>query len=187
MRDELAQLIAREVKDPRVTAAGVVGVARVECTADFSVARVYVSIYATDAVAAKAMAGLATAAGFLRGPLARRLHLGKPPELRFIHDRSAEIALQLTAVVREDAAKAIAAGRTDDVPGAPPLTKPAIVDEVAADEADTDEVAEAAADAEADDAADAEEDDDAADDNDAADDAAEVADADADADAAPEA
>jgi ribosome-binding factor A len=111
MRDELAQLIAREVKDPRVTAAGVVGVSRVECTPDFSVANVYISIYAADAVAAKAIAGLEKAAGFLRGPLARRLHLGRPPELRFHHDRSSEVSLQLSQIVREDQAKAAEAGR----------------------------------------------------------------------------
>lgn len=112
MRDELAQLIAREVKDPRVTAAGVVGVSKVECTPDFSVANVWISIYASDAVAAKAIAGLKTAAGFLRGPLARRLHLGRPPELRFHHDRSSEVSLQLSAIVREDQAKATEAGRS---------------------------------------------------------------------------
>lgn len=125
MRDELAQLIAREVKDPRVTAAGVVGVAKVECTPDFAVAKVYVSIYADEAVAAKAIAGLKTAAGFLRGPLARRLNLGKPPELRFFHDRSAEMALKLTAVVREDAAKAAAAGRDLAAPAEAPAAPPA--------------------------------------------------------------
>ena len=124
MRDELAQLIAREVKDPRVTAAGVVGVSRVECTPDFAVANVWISIYATDAVAAKAMAGLKTAAGFLRGPLARRLHLGRPPELRFHHDRSSEVSLQLSQIVREDQAKAAAVGRA---PGsdAPVIDPPA--------------------------------------------------------------
>jgi ribosome-binding factor A len=51
MRDELAQMIAREIKDPRIAAAGVVGVARVECTPDFSVAKVYVSIYGDDCAA----------------------------------------------------------------------------------------------------------------------------------------
>lgn len=111
MRDELALLIAREVKDPRVTAAGVVGVSRVECTPDFAVADVYISIYAADPVARKAMQGLETAAGFLRGPLARRLHLGRPPELRFHHDRSSEVSLQLSQIVRDDQARATAAGR----------------------------------------------------------------------------
>lgn len=143
MRDELATLIAREVKDPRVSAAGVVGVARVECTPDFSVAKVYVSIFADDAVAAKAIDGLKAAAGFLRGPLARRLSLGRPPELRFVHDRSAEMSLRLTEVVREDAAKAVAAGR-DDVPAAPPVHTPAPA-EPADDAAPTDEADDAGA------------------------------------------
>lgn len=145
MRDELATLIAREVKDPRVSAAGVVGVARVECTPDFSVAKVYVSIFADDAVAAKAIDGLKAAAGFLRGPLARRLSLGRPPELRFVHDRSAEMSLRLTEVVREDAAKAVAAGR-DDVPAAPPLRAAAPAD---GDDGDGDGDEAAAPDAEA--------------------------------------
>ena len=110
-RDELAGMIAREVKDPRVAAAGVVGVTRVECTPDLSVARVYVSIYASDALAQKALAGLAASAGFLRGPVGRRLNLQRPPELRFVRDESAELNLKLTSIVREDEAKARAAGR----------------------------------------------------------------------------
>ena len=123
MRDELAQLIAREIKDPRVSAAGVVGITRIECTADFSVAKVYVSIFADDAVAARAIDGLEAAAGFLRGPLGRRLHLGRPPELRFVHDRSSEMSLRLTEVLREDADKAAAAGRADEVPPPGPVRK----------------------------------------------------------------
>lgn len=141
MRDELAQLIAREIKDPRVSAAGVVGVARVECTADFSVAKVYVSIFADDAVASRAMAGLEAAAGFLRGPLGRRLHLGRPPELRFVHDRSSEMSLRLTEVLREDADKAAAAGRADEVPPPGPVRKtpvPVVTDDDADDDAAAD-------------------------------------------------
>ena len=117
LRDELSALI-REVKDPRVTAAGLVGVARVECSPDFQVAHVFVSIYGDDRTADKVIAGLTAAAGFLRGPLARRLQLGRPPELRFVHDRSAEMSLRLTDVVREDAAKAAAVGRTGPLGGA---------------------------------------------------------------------
>ncbi|HVV84766.1 MAG TPA: 30S ribosome-binding factor RbfA [Kofleriaceae bacterium] len=111
LREELAGLIAREVKDPRVAAAGLVGVTRVECTQDLSVARVYVSIYADDAVAKKALAGLTASAGFLRGPVGRRLNLQRPPELRFVRDESAELNLRLSSIVKEDEAKARAAGR----------------------------------------------------------------------------
>ena len=49
MRERLAELIAREVKDPRVSAAGVLGVSKVECTPDLSVAKVWISVYADDA------------------------------------------------------------------------------------------------------------------------------------------
>ena len=111
LRDVLAELIAREVKDPRVARAGLVSVTRVECNADLSVAHVYVSIYGDDEAAARALAGLAKAAGFLRGPTGRRLNLSRPPELRFHHDATPEVALHLAEIVREDEARARAAGR----------------------------------------------------------------------------
>lgn len=111
LRERLAELITREVKDPRVAAAGVLGVSKVECTQDLSVAKVWISIYADDKVADKAIDGLNKAAGFLRGPLGRSLNLVRPPELRFARDVTAEMAIKLRAVVVEDEAKARAAGR----------------------------------------------------------------------------
>ena len=116
MRDALAEMIAREVKDPRVKAAGLVTVQKVELNADMSVARVYVSVFGDERTAKRALAGLAAAAGFLRGPLARSLHLQRPPELRFLHDESPEIALKLAEVVRDDQARAVAAGRGPETP-----------------------------------------------------------------------
>jgi len=111
LRDVLADLVAREVKDPRVARAGLISVTRVECNADLSVAHVYVSVYGDDQVAAKALAGLGAAAGFLRGPAGRRLNLARPPELRFHHDATPEVAMHLADIVREDEARARAAGR----------------------------------------------------------------------------
>jgi len=110
LRDALAEMIDREIKDPRVRGAGLVTVQRVELTADLSVARVYVSVFGGEAVGRRAVAGLAAAAGFLRGPLGRRLNLQKPPELRFVHDQSPEMAQRLANVIREDEAKAAVAG-----------------------------------------------------------------------------
>jgi ribosome-binding factor A len=121
LREELATIIAREVKDPRVSAAGLIGVTRVECTQDLSVARVYVSIYGDDAVAKKALAGLAASASFLRGPVGRRLNLQRPPELRFVRDESAELNIRLASILREDEAKAREAGRG---PGATAASSP---------------------------------------------------------------
>jgi ribosome-binding factor A len=111
MREHLTELIRSEVHDPRVTAVSVLGVSKVECTPDLSVAKVWISIYADDAVAEKAIKGLTAAAGFLRGPLGRRLNLVRPPELRFARDITAEMSIKLRAVVQEDEARARDVGR----------------------------------------------------------------------------
>ena len=96
---ELADLVAREIKDPRVKA-GLVTVSHVEVNRDLSVAEVGVSILAGDAAAV--MKGLHAAAGFLRGPLARRLRLRVAPDLRFHHDKSQAMSSRLRDIVRED-------------------------------------------------------------------------------------
>lgn len=138
LREVLAELISREVKDPRVQAVGMLGVSKVECTPDLSVAKVWISIYADDAVADKALKGLQTAAGFLRGPVGRRLNLVHTPELRFARDITSEMAIKLRTIVQEDEAKAKAAGRElVDPAHVVPADKPAAVEpDAEADEAD---------------------------------------------------
>ena len=105
IRDTLAEMIAREVKDPRVSAAGVVSITHVEMNKDLSVANVWVSIYGDDKVAEKAIQGLQSSAGFLRGPVGRKLKLQRPPELRFMRDTGLAFGVELTKIVREDDAK----------------------------------------------------------------------------------
>jgi ribosome-binding factor A len=117
LRDVLTELIAREVRDPRVRAATLITVTRVELNVDLSVATVYVSIIGDDATAAGALAGLAKAAGFLRGPAGRTLNLQHAPELRFRRDASVDMTEKLAAILRDDEARARAAGRE---PGSPP-------------------------------------------------------------------
>lgn len=111
IRDALTEMIAADVKDPRVHAPTMLTVARVELNVDLSVARCYISIVGDDATADAAIEGLAKAAGFLRGPLGRRLGLQRAPELRFLLDPSVDVGAKLAAIVREDEDKARAAGR----------------------------------------------------------------------------
>ena len=103
LRDELAALIAQRVKDPRVHAAGLLTVTHVRLSDDLRLATVLVSFVGAgeDAVVG-ALAGLRRAAGFLRGEAARRLSLRRAPELRFVHDQSAEAAARIDALVRGD-------------------------------------------------------------------------------------
>ena len=130
LRDVLTELISSEVKDPRVKAASLITVTKVELNVDMAVANVYVSVIAKDPAdndhtADGVIAGLTKAAGFLRGPAGRRLSLQHAPELRFHHDVSVDIGAKLAAIVREDEEKARAAGRGPDVPPpADPERKP---------------------------------------------------------------
>ncbi|HEX2688396.1 MAG TPA: 30S ribosome-binding factor RbfA [Kofleriaceae bacterium] len=111
LRDVLAELIAREVKDPRVRAATLITVTKVELNVDLSVANVYLSIIGDDAIAEGVLAGLTKAAGFLRGPVARKLNLQRAPELRFQADASIDMSEKLAAIIRDDEDRARAAGR----------------------------------------------------------------------------
>ena len=126
LRDVLTELIASDVKDPRVRAATLVTVTKVELNVDMAVANVYVSVVGDDAVADGVLAGLAKAAGFLRGPAARRLALQRAPELRFHLDATVDMSEKLAAILREDEEKARAAGREPEAPPAPaPASAPA--------------------------------------------------------------
>lgn len=118
LRDVLTEMIAREVKDPRVRAATLITVTKVELNVDLSVATVYISIIGDDATADGVLAGLAKAAGFLRGPVGRRLSLQHAPELRFIQDASIDMTEKLAAIIRDDEERARAAGR--EVASRPP-------------------------------------------------------------------
>lgn len=111
LRDVLTEMIAREVKDPRVRAATLLTVTKVELNVDLSVATVYLSIIGDDATATGALAGLAKAAGFLRGPVGRKLNLQHAPELRFQRDASIDMSEKLAAIIRDDEERARAAGR----------------------------------------------------------------------------
>ncbi len=82
---ELSELLRREVKDPRI---GFVTVMRVILSPDLRHAKVYVSVLGEEAEKERALRGLESGTGFLRGQLGRRLRLKVIPELRFLLDES---------------------------------------------------------------------------------------------------
>jgi ribosome-binding factor A len=130
MRELLTELISREVKDPRVHAAGLVSVSQVELNRDLSVAYVYVSFMGgtgDERAEERALAGLTAAAGFLRGPVGRRMRLQRAPELRFMRDARASFGQRMREILRDDEQRASAAspeqaaegaaGQAGDAPG----------------------------------------------------------------------
>jgi ribosome-binding factor A len=87
IRRELALLLEREVKDPRV---GFVTVTDVAVTPDLRNARVAITVLGEGGKEKETLKGLAAAHGFLRRELAQRLGLRHTPELAFHLDRTLE-------------------------------------------------------------------------------------------------
>jgi len=102
---DLAELIARELKDPRV---GMVTLNAVEVTPDYAHARVFFSVLVGDA--GEAELALNQAAGFLRNALFKRLHIHTVPTLHFQFDRTTERAADMNALI----ARAVASRAKDD-------------------------------------------------------------------------
>jgi ribosome-binding factor A len=102
---DLTELIARELKDPRV---GLVTINAVEVTPDYAHAKVYFSLLTGDPQ--EAADGLNAAAGFLRNGLFKRLQIHTVPTLHFLFDRTIERASDMNALI----AKAVAS-RSKDV------------------------------------------------------------------------
>ena len=93
---DLAELIARELKDPRV---GMVTLNAVEVTPDYAHAKVFFSLLTGDPQETEE--ALNHAAGHLRNGLFKRLHIHTVPTLHFVFDRTTERAAELAALIRQ--------------------------------------------------------------------------------------
>jgi len=85
IRMEVADILMRKIKDPRVRS---VTVTDVELTNDLRLARVFVTALGTDAEKREIFAGLVKATGFVRSELGRRVTLRYLPEIVFLEDVS---------------------------------------------------------------------------------------------------
>lgn len=114
MQRVLSELIARELRDPRV---GMVTLTAVEVAPDLSVARVLFVPFGDRNPVDEVAAGLARAAGFLRGEVGRRVGLRHAPRLEFVFDESIGRADRLTRLIND----AVRSGPDrDDGPGPGP-------------------------------------------------------------------
>ncbi len=97
---ELA-VILREVKDPRVADA-MITVTAADVTPDLKYAKIYYSVLGADddkAQLKEIYLGLKSAAGFIRGQLAKRLNLRATPELTFVEDGSVKHGVEIAAIL----------------------------------------------------------------------------------------
>ena len=96
IQKELAQLL-RGVKDPRVQDV-MISITRVETTPDLRYTKVYVSFLQEDK-AKEAMAGLKSAAGFLRRELGHNLQLRYSPEIVWEQDDSIQYGAKMLRLI----------------------------------------------------------------------------------------
>jgi ribosome-binding factor A len=87
IRDEVAEMVSAELKDPRI---GFATVTEVDVSGDLHHARVSVSVLGSTDDQQKSLEGLTSAAGYVRRELAQRLRLRLVPELTFVLDAAAE-------------------------------------------------------------------------------------------------
>ncbi len=96
LQRELGGLV-RRVKDPRVT--GLITISGVDVSPDLGHAKVFVTVLECD-TPEDAVAGLNSAAGFLRTQLGQRLRLRGVPELVFHYDATLDQAERIEAVLQ---------------------------------------------------------------------------------------
>src|SRR5438067_7881281 len=121
---ELAEMIMRDLQDPRLT--GLPSITRVKVSADLSIADVYITVMGTEGQQTAALNALKHSAGMMRSKLTKALTLRQAPFLKFHIDENLKKELALLDLLRkveeetaeQDRKRAAAAAEG----GEPPLT-----------------------------------------------------------------
>ncbi len=96
---ELSTLITMEVKDPRISP--MTSVVSVDVAPDLKTSKIYVSVLGDEQKQKDTLAGLRSAAPFLRSQLAHNLNLRNTPELTFVIDQSIEYGVNMSHMIEE--------------------------------------------------------------------------------------
>lgn len=97
IQKEIALILMREVKDPRLS---MTTVSDVEVTRDLAYAKIFVTFLTNDEKEIKeSITVLNEAAGFIRSLLAKQLRARIMPQLRFVYDKSMAEGVRMSALV----------------------------------------------------------------------------------------
>jgi ribosome-binding factor A len=100
LRQEIADLVLRRVKDPRVQRVTITGV---DVSPDLKHAKIYYCVMATpsDEEKESVAEGLNKAKGFMRQELGKRLHLRYVPQLHFHYDLSFDYGDKIERLLKD--------------------------------------------------------------------------------------
>ena len=116
IRREISELLVNGIKDDRVSL-GMVSVTNVEVAGDLQHCKIFVSVYGTPEVQDQALAGLRSAAGYVKGELSRRLNMRRTPEVIFHLDRGIEKGTSVLGLLNQLEQKRQERGEIPEVTG----------------------------------------------------------------------
>ena len=96
---ELSNIIRGGIKDPRI--APWTSVVAAEVAPDLKTCKVYISVLGDEKAQNDTLAGLKSAAGYIRRELARTLNMRNTPELTFVLDQSIEYGVNMSKKIEE--------------------------------------------------------------------------------------
>ncbi len=110
IREEISDLLQRQVKDPRL--GGFITVTRVSTSPDLRHAKIFISIIGNEDEKKECLKGLAAASGFLRRELGLRLTQRRTPELSFHYDDSIDQGAHVLQLITQVANEAGERGKS---------------------------------------------------------------------------
>ena len=116
IREQVARMIASDLKDPRL---GFVTVTRVELAHDLGHARIHVGVLGSEAEREKSLSALRQASGFVRRELGKRLRIRHTPEIDFRYDKGLDATDRVARLLEEERRRATAAGGAGEGGGEP--------------------------------------------------------------------
>ena len=121
IQQELAQIIMRDLQDPRLT--GMPSITRVKVSADLSIADVYVTIMGTPGQQNAALNALRHSAGMMRTRLTKVLALRQAPYIKFHMDENLKKEMAVLDLLRQVSEENAELDRKRAEPGdAPPAS-----------------------------------------------------------------
>ena len=99
VRRVISEIIRNELKDPRVST--LCSVVSAEVTPDLKFAKVFISVLGSDEEKKNTLAGLNSAAGYIRRELGNRIDLRNNPEVHFEIDKSIEHGARILDILSE--------------------------------------------------------------------------------------
>ena len=99
IKKEISDIIANEVKDPRIP--DMLSILEADVAKDFGHAKIYYSVLCSDEEKNQAEKALNSASGFIRRELGNRIKLRRIPELHFIADNSIERVIHMNKLISD--------------------------------------------------------------------------------------